>query len=219
MQIYNYFDKNGKDSLLRGRLRRIAGPAGNVPGGEIVGKRFAVTALITGYFGLIIGLTHGKTVLSWTFGGIRENGIQNVENEFYLLKPGRLQLQQVLHLHEGGDNGDVVLGSEQKGAPLLGAGFAVVEPHLLLGVNEDKMVLFQVVVHEITEGSVHVGGFRDKGDNVNVAEHEAVQAGHHEVGPLADGDKSSVAGFSCKRAVYTVVKRIKMVASDESRAL
>ena len=78
MQIYNYFDKNRKVSLLAVRLKGFAGPAGNVPGGKIVGERFAVTSLITGYFGLIIGLAHGKTVLSWTFGGIRENGFQNV---------------------------------------------------------------------------------------------------------------------------------------------
>ena len=73
--------------------------------------------------------------------------------------------------------------------------------------------------HELAKGAAHVRRLRDEGNDVNVAKHEAVQAGHHEVGPLADGDKSSMAGFSCKRAVYTVIKRIKMVASDESRAL
>ena len=104
---------------------------------------------------------------------------------------------------------------EKAGAALLRARLPVVEPHLLLGVDEDELPGVQAPLQEVPERPVHIGRLGDDGYRVDIPQDEAVKPRHHVVRPLADGHEAPPAGEPRQRPVDAVVEGVEMIAGEE----
>ena len=142
-----------------------------------------------------------------------------MENIADLAELLRIPLILVPYFYEAGEYRHMALCCQIIGPPLGWPGFAVVEPHLLLWINQYPIALAQNTTHQRHELLFHITCTCGYGDGVGVIHQEAKKACHGEIGFLADNIQPLFPRPLGQRPDYGAVQRIEVIAGNDSAAL
>ena len=194
-------------------------PSCDVVEAEGVVELAAVALLVAAHFLGVVAGAHGGAVLFLGELWVGEDGVEHVQAAAHFVEIGFLTVGLIDHFNKTADDGHAESGGVHIGTALAGPGLAIVEPHALLGVDEQPLAAVEDATQRRLEVVAHVLVAAVDGHHVAVADDEAKRAGIREVEWHADDVEVPLAELAGEAARHDVVEGVEVVAGDDGTAL
>ena len=177
-----------------------------------------IDPLVCLLFHFIVSAAHFHTVGTGVLFRIRVQHTQHMENVIDFIEFLRLRFPGVHQFHKTGDDGDIEFGGKEIGATLGRAGLSVIEPHLLLRVNEYSLSPIGSLPQQFQKIRIQIVDIPGQRDSIGVVHQVADDALHGKIGHLAHNAEFFMEDGLGKLADGGILQRAEMVAGDHHPA-